>query len=254
MAGDTTAYDSLGLEPGVDQDAIERAYKRLIKEHHPDREGGNSARAAEINRAYRELRTPRLAPKDALELHDHPVEERKRTRVVIAGLCLAAGIVALGLATGPIATVLQDWSPASAQPLPLSPAAAASGMMADAMGQPLRTAAIDGAVREARHIASTGDEMGLAAASDRCHYELRSNPDVGQLDRCAAFDDAVVELQNRDPLRDRGPFSELAVTGRQWSAASALSNDYVAIDGRLDRIRLRVELALAAEGIPADAD
>jgi hypothetical protein len=66
-----------------------------------------------------------------------------------------------------------------------------------------------------------------------------------QLDRCAAFDDAVVELQNRDPLRDQGPFSELAVTGRQMNAAAMLSNDYVAIDGRLDRIRLRVELVIA---------
>ena len=47
-----------------------------------------------------------------------------------------------------------------------------------------------------------------------------------------------------DPLRDRGPFSELAVTGRQISAATMFSDDYLAIDGRLDRIRLRVELAL----------
>ena len=46
-------------------------------------------------------------------------------------------------------------------------------------------------------------------------------------------------------MRDRGPFSELSVTGRLWSAASALSADYLAIDGRLDRIRLRVELTLA---------
>ena len=70
------------------------------------------------------------------------------------------------------------------------------------------------------------------------------------LDRCAAFDDAVVQLQDRDPLRDQGPFSELAVTGRQWSAASALSDDYLAIDGRLDQIRLRVELALAPQSPP----
>jgi hypothetical protein len=48
-------------------------------------------------------------------------------------------------------------------------------------------------------------------------------------------------------LRDQGPFAELAVTGREWSAASALSNDYLAIDSRLDQIRLRVELALAPE-------
>jgi hypothetical protein len=72
------------------------------------------------------------------------------------------------------------------------------------------------------------------------------------LDRCAAFDDAVVGLEDRDPLRDEGPFAPLAVTGRQWSAASALSADYLAIDGRLDKIRLRVELALAPD-VPAVA-
>ena len=69
-----------------------------------------------------------------------------------------------------------------------------------------------------------------------------------------AFDDAVVGLQDRDPLRDRGPFAPLAVTGRQWSAGSQLSDDYLAIDGRLDRIRLRVELALAPEDAPAGAE
>ena len=67
-----------------------------------------------------------------------------------------------------------------------------------------------------------------------------------QLDRCAAFDDAVVQLEDRDPLRDQGPFGELAVTGRLWAGATALSSDSLAIDGRLDRVRLRVELALAA--------
>ena len=70
------------------------------------------------------------------------------------------------------------------------------------------------------------------------------------MDRCAAFDDAVIQLQDRDPLRDQGPFAQLAVTGRQWSAGSALSSDYLAIDGRLDQIRLRVELALAPEVPP----
>ena len=56
MAPDASAYSALGLEPGADVFAVERAYKSLIKQHHPDREGGDSARAAEINRAYRELR------------------------------------------------------------------------------------------------------------------------------------------------------------------------------------------------------
>jgi hypothetical protein len=254
MSGDASAYDSLGLEPGADAAAIERAYKRLIKEHHPDRDGGDAVRAAEINRAYRELRKQRPEPlaKDALELHDHPIDDRRR-RIswAIPVLCAIGGLAAVVLTTSP--SSLQDWSPASAQTLPLTSAAAAAVPL-DGMDKPLSAAAIDGAVRDARHIAATKDEMGLAAASSLCNRKLRSNPDVAQLDRCAAFDDAVVQLQDRDPLRDRGPFSELAVTGRQWSAASALSNDYLAIDGRLDRIRLHVELALAQQGVPAEAD
>jgi hypothetical protein len=70
------------------------------------------------------------------------------------------------------------------------------------------------------------------------------------LDRCSAFDDAVVGLEDRDPLRDGGPFAPLAVTGRQWSAASALSDDSLAIDSRLDQIRLRVELSLVPQVPP----
>ena len=88
--------------------------------------------------------------------------------------------------------------------------------------------------------------MALATVSRDCHHVLRTHPSLAQLDRCAAFDDAVVQLQDRDPLRDQGPFSELAVTGRVWSGATGLSEDSVAIDSRLDRIRLRVELALAS--------
>jgi hypothetical protein len=253
MSGDASAYDSLGLEPGADAAAIERAYKRLIKEHHPDRDGGDAARAAEINRAYRELRKARPEPlaKDALELHDHPTDDRRRRISWAIQVLGAIGGLAVVLATSP--SSLRDWSPASAQTLPLTSAAAAAVPLGG-MDKPLSAAAIDGAVRDARHIAATKDEMGLAAASSLCNRKLRNNPDVAQLDRCAAFDDAVIQLQDRDPLRDRGPFSELAVTGRQWSAASALSNDYLAIDGRLDRIRLRVELALAQQGVPAEAD
>ena len=78
--------------------------------------------------------------------------------------------------------------------------------------------------------------MALASASRDCHHELRLKPALAKLDRCAAFDDAVIQLQNRDPLRDQGPFSELAVTGRLMSAATLFSDDYLAIDSRLDRI------------------
>lgn len=244
MPGYPSAYDVLGVEPGADSAAIERAYKRLIKQHHPDREGGDAMRAAEINRAYRELKQvpPRAAApgKDPLDLHDHPAERREGVSRWLLGAMLAVACVgSLVLSAGPLRPLGGGGSA-----LPLAETSVTATPM-DAMDQPLTVGVIDSAVRDASRIAGTSDEMALNKASDDCHHELRAHPSVLQLDRCAAFDDAVVQLQDRDPLRDRGPFSELAVTGRQWSAASAMSNDYLAIDGRLDRIRLRVEMMLA---------
>ena len=219
MAGDASAYAALGLEPGADSAAIERAYKKLIKLHHPDREGGDAARAAEINRAYRELRGG--AAKDPLEFNEDLPLRREEMR----------------------------WVTAAVARLPVSHVAATAAP-SDPMDQPLHLGMIDGAVRQALHLSRTKDEMALANASRDCQRTFRADPGLRQLDRCVAFDDAVIQLQDRDPLRDQGPFAELAVTGREWSAASALSNDYLAIDGRLDQIRLRVELALAPEVPP----
>jgi hypothetical protein len=146
--------------------------------------------------------------------------------------------------TGPLAPTLRGGWPARGPRLQLGHVAAAAAL-ADPMDQPLHLSAIDRAMRDAAHIARAKDEMALASASRDCQRGFRDNPSVAQLDRCAAFDDAAVVIENRDPLRDEGPFAELAVTGRQWSAASSLSNDYLAVDSRLDRIRLRVELAFA---------
>ena len=240
MAADASAYAALGLKPGADSAAIEQAYRRLIKQHHPDREGGDAARAAEINRAYRELRAGKTM--DALELNDEPDEVRRRRAWLTLALGLGAASAALIFMSAPDLSTAGAGTGSTA-----SPASAAAG---DPMDQPLVVRAIDQSVGEARHIAATSDEMRLAMVSQQCHQQLRRDPSVSNLDRCAAFDDAVTLLQDRDPLRDRGPFSQLAVTGRQWSAASALSSDYLAIDGRLDRIRLRVELALAPVNPP----
>jgi len=105
-------------------------------------------------------------------------------------------------------------------------------------------------VGEALAMFRTRDEIALANASRNCQGRFRDNPGTALLDRCAAFDDAVIGLEDRDPLRDEGPFAPLAVTGRQWSAASSLSDDDLAIDARLDDIRLRVELKLAPQIAP----
>jgi hypothetical protein len=240
MAGDASAYAALGLEPGVDSATIEEAYKRLIKQHHPDREGGDAERAAEINRAYRELRAARSL-KDPLELNDDlPVPPRQGGFWVTAAMIAVLSIGVLLLRQTPVG----DAARAGGALAPFDHPKTASGGT-DPMDQPLHIAAIDGAVQEAVTIQRTQDEMALAKTSQDCHHLLRTDPSLLQLDRCTAFDDAVVQLQDRDPLRDQGPFSEIAVTGRVWSGATALSEDSVAIDGRLDRIRLRVEVAIA---------
>jgi DnaJ domain len=244
MALDASAYAALGLEPGVDSDAIEQAYKRLIKQHHPDRAGGDDKRAAEINRAYEQLRATKHL-RDPLELNDDwPAAPGENGAWVALALLLAIAAIGLLLAQGPLAPMTEGLaSPGTARPHAGHPKAIAMG--ADPMEQPLHLPVIDGSVRQALQLSRTRDEMALASASRDCHRRLRIDPSLVQLDRCAAFDDAVVQLQDRDPLRDQGPFSEIAVTGRIWSSATSLSDDSVAIDGRLDRIRLRVQLALA---------
>jgi hypothetical protein len=244
MAADASAYAALGLEPGADFAAVERAYKKLIKEHHPDRAGGDSERAAEINRAYRELRSE-LGVKNPLDLNDWTLAPRRDRAWLALAILLVVGAIGFLLSRGPLAPFAQSLaSPGRANPAKVPP------VPADVMDQPLDLAVIDEAAGSALRLSRTRDEMALASASRDCHHILRSKPSLSQLDRCAAFDDAVVQLQDRDPLRDQGPFSEIAVTGRIWSGASALSDDSVAIDGRLDRIRLRVELALATEVQP----
>jgi len=166
------------------------------------------------------------------------------------GLMAVAGAVALLLVMGPLGLAADALRPAV---LHRFAAARDRAGPADPMDQPLHVGAITAFARRAQLLARTGDEMALASASRDCHHQLRNSPSLLQLDRCAAFDDAVVQLQDRDPLRDQGPFGELAVTGRLWSGATALSDDYVAIDGRLDRIRLQVELALAPPPSPQPA-
>lgn len=241
MPPDPSAYAALGLEPGADWAEVERAFKELIKLHHPDRPGGDSRRAAEIMHAYRELKRAR-GHKDELAFAEDEVEPAPARRGwVLAAVPAAVALGLLLLALGPLADVTGRDTPARIAGL---------SSKGEPMDRPLTVAAIDGSVREAITIARTQDEMALARTSQDCHRQLRSRPSLELLDRCVGFDDAVVQLQDRDPLRDQGPFSEIAVTSRQMSAASILSGDPLAIDGRLSRIRLHVELTLAP--VPPD--
>ncbi|HEX3422895.1 MAG TPA: J domain-containing protein [Sphingomicrobium sp.] len=244
MAGRVSAFAVLGLEPGADAAAIEQAYKRLIKQHHPDRQGGDPTRAAEINRAYRELRGGK-ASNDPLEFNDDLAGGRARARWPIALLAVVAAAAGFVLGTDPGGSLrLSGQSPRAPVRHPAAPAAP------DPIAGELHVDEIDTAVNEAVRLNRTKDEIALANASRDCERDFRDKPGTRMLDRCAAFDDAVVGLEDRDPLRDGGPFAPLAVTGRQWSAASDLSDDSLAIDSRLDQIRLRVELALVPQVPP----
>jgi curved DNA-binding protein CbpA len=64
-------YDTLGLHPACSENDIKLAYRKLAKEHHPDREGGDAERMAAINQAYEVLSDPeRRAHYDATGLSD----------------------------------------------------------------------------------------------------------------------------------------------------------------------------------------
>ena len=248
MTGRASALAVLGLGPGADSAAIEQAYKRLIKQHHPDREGGDGARAAEIIHAYRALRGGK-ALTDPLQFNEDLGRRRRRRRWPLAAAFAIAGIGAAVVMVGQSVPLTRTLWAAKAQLPPIQrPIVPAS--IHEPMDDELHVKAIHAAVAEALHLFRTGDENALAEASRECQRHFRADPGTAMLDRCAAFDDAVIGLQDRDPLRDEGPFAPLAVTGRQWSAASSLSDDDLSIDSRLDQIRFKVELILAPQIAP----
>ena len=247
--GDRSAYELLGLEPGAGREAIEQAYRRLIKLHHPDREGGDPRRAAEITQAYRELRGHRSLGAE-LEFHDQPAAGPTNSGWQVIALSVAVVLLSLAiLAGGPLDSGLGPRSAgapvnrAARVPAPDSP-----------IEQPIDLAALEATVAEVRGLFRSEDEMRLAGLSRDCHLAFRQSPDIDRFDRCVAFDDAVIILQDRDPLRDQGPFREVSVVRRHWSEGMALTNDSWALDSRLDRIRLRVELLLAPRVEPPAED
>ncbi|MEO8176457.1 MAG: J domain-containing protein [Sphingomicrobium sp.] len=257
MLGPASAYDVLGLEPGADRAAIEEAYRRLIKRYHPDRSGGDAARAAEINRAYFELRQPP-------ERVEHPDRAGgggagqaarraaarsggrtgKRPRSSRLWPVLTGAIAILLLLVGGDRLVEMVNQIGDLRPPTL--AGRGSAVQADSatLDGPLEHNAVADAVRRAQALAQRNDLAGLAQFSRACHRRMRLQPELAQLDRCAAFDDTVAAMSDPDPIYDRGPFSASAVTSRQMTAASLLSSDSLAIERRLDRIRTTVELGV----------
>lgn len=257
MQGPASALAVLGLAPGADRATIEQAYRRLIKQYHPDRSGGDAAKAAEITRAYRELRSaaaplgPEPAP-DPGPRHSRHAQQRLRRRRRRGRLwppvALALAVVLLfeGERLLDAAPRWADGLGAELKPVGSGRRLGRGGSMED----PLHGKAIEDSVRQAGRLVRQGRWDDLARRSQDCHRSFRQDPALATLDRCAALDDAAVELDQRVASRERGPFSASAVTARQMTAASLLSSDYLAIEERLDRIRTTVELMLIPPPIP----
>jgi hypothetical protein len=246
-----SAYAILGLQPGADRAAVEQAYRELIKRYHPDRSGGDAERAVEINRAYFELRQPPSSParadgRSASRRRRRRSRRRRRGSALWPVLLIAAGSLAI-IERERLAAVLQR-SVAGLENLQAAPLSGgrrtAVALDSAALDGPLDETAIARSIELAIRLAQRGDEDGLANRSRDCHRRMRSDPGLEQLDRCAAFDDAVASIDGRDVLNDRGVFSASAITARQMTAASLLSSDYLAIERRLDRIRTVVQLTL----------
>lgn len=252
MGSDASAYRALGLEPGADPAAVEAAYRGLIKRYHPDRAGGDAARAAEINWAYHHIRKARQlptlrrsgVPAAQPALARHRPKRRRWPGVVLA--CLVAMVVvesfAIDWSSGGFAETIRGpvLQPASGFQAP-----SRSDFFAQPIDRPLDADAIDRSVMSAVRLAGSGEMSRLTRQSRRCHAELRREPDLSRFDQCVAFDEAAVVLMHRNQLGEEGQFSSAAVTGRNLGAARIFSADYLMIESRLDRIRSRVEFSLA---------
>lgn len=66
-------YDILGIQKTASADEIKQAYKKLARDHHPDR-GGDSKKFAEINAAYDVLKDPAKRQE-----YDHSFQRRYTT-------------------------------------------------------------------------------------------------------------------------------------------------------------------------------
>jgi len=67
-------FDVLGLDPGADEDAIERAYRERVKETHPD-QGGSVAEFRRVRNAYEAITSGR---EDAIVSTGRPGENGRR--------------------------------------------------------------------------------------------------------------------------------------------------------------------------------
>ena len=245
MSARNSAYAALGLKPGASPALVDEAYRRLIKQYHPDRTGGDGSRAAEINRAYTLLRRQGRALTPRRGSIPVPIRQRSKGRRsgrmawIVTGGAAAIAIIAAtsdmsASRRGSARPVILDWQPLESAGLP-----AISSPMTN-FDEPLHTPVIDDAIADAMKFHSGSDGAGAAEYSRQCQNRLRQQPNLAWFDACSAFDEATVTLTGEDSTQ----FNGSAVVAREMAAARAVSDDVLGADSRLQKIRVRVELQL----------
>jgi hypothetical protein len=249
MTPHDSAYAALGLRPGAGRAQVDEAYRRLIKLHHPDRTGGNSARAAEINRAYTLLRRDGLAA--GPQVRPVPVTIQpalRRARPARSNWLFNIALVVI--VAGGIATMEMSTRGRFGYPLEMRlPAADAIPAMTQQMplesfDEPLHSPVINSAIVEAVKLHSAGDSVAADVYSRDCQNTLRQERSLVWFDACSAFDEATLTLSTDEELGDPGGFKGSQIAAREMAAARMLSDDVLGADLRVHQIRSQVELQL----------
>lgn len=243
-----TAYAALGLRSGAAPAQVDEAYRRLIKIHHPDKSGGNAAKAAEINRAYSLLRQERLAR--GPHMHRVPVPIRPARPSGRARGKLVFTLVLLAIVVGGWLAMQRDLPNGLNHPIRFRPppAALAPEELAEdtlqAFDQPLNSTVIDSAIAQAVKFHTLGDWVAAGIYSRDCNSRLQHDRSLAWFDACVAFDEAIVTLGAAAPQGADDYFADNAIAVREVSAARAFSDDSLGADLRLQQIRSQVQLQL----------
>ena len=254
MGGDASAYAALGLEPGADSAAIERAYKRLIKLHHPDRAGRRSARAPPRSTAPIASCGARRGSRTRSNFNDDIGREIAARAWLVAGAGRWSRRVWSRLLAWPVRRSESGQRP-RAQPAAWYRGAASAHAAPDPMDQPLNMTAHRRRRRARRCACSrTHDEMALAEAeprlpprATRIEPERRAARSLRGLRRCGR--PAAGPRSAAGPGPVRRTCGDREAVERRIGAVGRLSGDR----RPARRIRLRVELELAPRDPPAAA-
>ncbi len=244
-----SAYAILGVRPGAGRAEVNIAYRRLIKRYHPDRPGGDSNRAAEINRAYTFLRRRLGEPVRV------PVAVPIRRRAGPARFRRAASLFTVLIIGVAIAVVSRDGHLGTTPPAFLlfsewnrTPPVESDGNYGDApladFEEPVQPRIVANAVADALRFHAAGNLSAAVAYSRDCQISLRRERKLGWFDACAAFDEAMLTLYGDSGKPDSSAFNEAAVVAREIAAARILSDDTLAADSHLHQIRSQVDIAI----------